>query len=107
MARPKAFEDGFNRPDSEVSAISLDGRLQLAAAVAAQAIQDLLDPDLLRATDALAWWLDDCGGPLWLDCLSDDYPGADPGRAFVSICGVISHAKKTKTKVGRYAAARN
>ena len=59
-------------PCVDASDIRLDPWLHLAAAVTVRAVYDLRAADLMKALDALGWWLSD--GPLWLDALgiSDD-----------------------------------
>jgi hypothetical protein len=91
--------------EPKISTISLDGKMQLAAGVAAQALRDLLDPDILKAADALIWWIDPGAGPAWLDWLGVDN-SSDPNQVFLQICGVLRNAK-AKNEIKRYVGNRN
>jgi hypothetical protein len=74
----------------------VDPMRQLFAAVVCQAVRDLAAEDMIKALDALCFWLDDHqGGLSWLDALEDDFP-SDPDIVFRCVIGGASDEKKLK-----------
>ena len=62
----------------ELSLIHKNPWLRLGAGVVSQAVQDFNGQDLLKAIDALLWFLDE--GPVWLDYLNFE---RDPDKIFI------------------------
>lgn len=65
--------------EREPSLCSIHPPLRLAAGIVKQAVEDYTSDDVVKALDALAWFLDEGGAGLLLDAL--ELP-TDPDRIF-------------------------
>jgi len=91
MANKVSWGEGI-KPGMDASQIFLDPHKRLGAAVCLQAVKDFQDNNIIKALDALLFWLDD--GPVWLDALG--FEGDGPVEVLVKIAGGRYETRKIK-----------